>query len=165
MRTTDVEALPTEKQDCVLLYSISHRNKLLRYIQENSTLFITPTLILLLRYQMPTFSQSIISVLFCWISRINSAPIECVRPSERRTILDGLTCAPVCRSWHLHPRPPPIRKVTGHQIQQSKAVRKGCLPVPWMGLWGTKPGDAFHLLGDHMLGEVIMPGQAYQEEG
>lgn len=34
-----------------------------------------------------------------------------------------------------------------------------------MELWGTKPGDAFHLLGDHILGEVIMPGQSCRRTG
>lgn len=51
-----------------------------------------------------------------------------------------------------------------HQTCHARADDKWCLPVPWMRLWGAKPGDTLHLLGDHILGKVIMPGQSFQGE-
>lgn len=65
--------------------------------------------------------------------------------------------------------PPAFLHLSGRsqacQRCHDRVVGKGCLPVPWMELWGTKPGDAFHLLGDHVLGEVIMPRQSCRRTG
>lgn len=51
-----------------------------------------------------------------------------------------------------------------HKPCNARVDDKWFLPVPWMRLWGAKPGDTLHLLGDHILGEVIMPGQSFQGE-
>ena len=88
-------------------------------------------------------------------SGMNSAPTGSV------TIPEPLTPMPQPADPSAHIPLPSLCPSGRPQTRQPMLVaEKECLPVPWMGLWGAKPGDAFHLLGDHILGEVIMPGQS-----
>lgn len=105
--------------------------------------------------------------LFCWIPQGWPQLLLGVWACQV-TILELFLPMPQPADFGVHV-PPPSLHLSGRsqtcQLCHARVVGKGCLPVPGMKLWGTKPGDAFHLLGDHILGEVIVPGQSCQRTG
>lgn len=125
------------------------------------------TLMLLWKYQISKFSTTFLKYLcFAGSPGMTSAPLGCVGMSDDHS---WTPCphAPGC--WHWCPHPSFFFHSSGrcqtHQPCHARVVEKGYLPVLWRRLWGAKPGDAFHLLGDHILGEVIVPGQSCQGTG
>lgn len=80
--------------------------------------------------------------------RSKGGPRPSAVPARRRPRRPMLGCWGGARGNTLHKQCG--TRSPGHQARS----------VPRVGLWRVQAGDALHLLGDHMLGEGIVPGQS-----